>query len=659
MVSVSHPDPIGGQGARVAFNAVVFSKVLSTWRICGLDLSITDSQLGYVVFYLRQCSATHNTRKVEIRSSTFGKLNASTDFVQLSECNMDGSMRLNTTLLEIKDCELSVSDLKLFSEHSWQKNQNSQILEALSSKVNLTNVNIQNTSSNRAGGIFADNSIIKMTNVTVSVLGASFINVDEGFTITARNNASVEIRKSSLAGAVAAVESHVTITETHLSSSFMISIGGSLTVIRSVFNNGGFFVTGGEMDLPSISGGRANVTNCNFNGYFMMMVHSQSMVYVQNSKFQNVTMAGFELQDGSILHLEGSTISNCTFAEGSFVFHANTSAFVGGCVWEYNKNFSLLVAKGSKLTVTNTKFQFNTVASTEGSLINVGQMPWGPWDPPTAKDLTSLEESTVVLQNTNFTDHTANFTIFDVQSSSVSMTGCRFERNSVKKLFHVENTRITLTDCLIQNNTSLAPAGLGSSLCDFVHSRLILQKTTIQYNVVAIEKEISWASFLWLKNTHASFSRCNFVANAFSGAIQYDYEPGQPFLNNFGAHEPQQLEMQFCVVDLEIPFVRFEVSFTLLIAYTSFKNGGDIVDIVDSEMGFTANYFTLRSNISTDNTTIYSQDWDNVFSNPYLRHSHQETWFAACEFFFFTRIVFLSKIFFTPIFFYLFIIFKL
>ena len=129
------------------------------WTISNLNLLIIGSDLRATGIFLRQ---DEGEGTVFITNSTFGHLNVSPGYrISVTFCNMDDANRLQTTLLDIIDCRLSI--LKCVFHNT----PDLTLLHAVRSQIAIEDVKIivGTTSYNLVE--IADGSELELTHSTI------------------------------------------------------------------------------------------------------------------------------------------------------------------------------------------------------------------------------------------------------------------------------------------------------------------------------------------------------------------------------------------------------------------------------------------------------------------------------------------------------------
>ena len=133
VTSVMDSPPTGS--VHVAFVNVQLLK--SIWEIHGVNLVIKDSNLSKTQLMLRSVEGLSTEKgSAVIENSTFGQMKIQSEYkVQMVNCQVDGAMRLEETMLDIKFCDLEIKNCKF--SLSKAGHQQPAVLEALGSRVRV------------------------------------------------------------------------------------------------------------------------------------------------------------------------------------------------------------------------------------------------------------------------------------------------------------------------------------------------------------------------------------------------------------------------------------------------------------------------------------------------------------------------------------------
>ena len=119
----------------VAFISVQLLK--SIWEFHGVNLVIKDSNLSKTQLMLRSVEGLSTERgSALIKNSTFGQMKIQSEYkVQMVNCQIDGAMRLEGTMLDIKFCDLEIKNCKFFLNKAGLRQP--AVLEAIGSRVRV------------------------------------------------------------------------------------------------------------------------------------------------------------------------------------------------------------------------------------------------------------------------------------------------------------------------------------------------------------------------------------------------------------------------------------------------------------------------------------------------------------------------------------------
>ena len=123
------------KNVQVAFINVHLLK--SSWEIHGLNLLIKDSDLSKTQLTLRSVeNQIPEKRSAVIRNSTFGQMKIESKYkVQMFNCEVDGALRLEKTMIDIQFCDLEIKNCK-FSLNKAGSSQ-AAVLEAIDSQISI------------------------------------------------------------------------------------------------------------------------------------------------------------------------------------------------------------------------------------------------------------------------------------------------------------------------------------------------------------------------------------------------------------------------------------------------------------------------------------------------------------------------------------------
>ena len=133
VTSVMDSPPTGS--VHVAFVNVQLLK--SIWEIHGVNLVIKDSNLSKTQLMLRSVEGLSTEKgSAVIENSTFGQMKIQSEYkVQMVNCQVDGAMRLEETMLDIKICDLEIKNCKFSLNKAGHRQP--AVLEALGSRVRV------------------------------------------------------------------------------------------------------------------------------------------------------------------------------------------------------------------------------------------------------------------------------------------------------------------------------------------------------------------------------------------------------------------------------------------------------------------------------------------------------------------------------------------
>ena len=113
----------------------------SIWELHGLNLKIINAIVPKTKFLLYSNNKEDFIHSVNILSSSFGQLKVLMGFnINISNCYIDGNTRLSSTLIDIVDCNLSITNFIFFNQMKHDKGP--AIINAMACHIDIMNVNI-------------------------------------------------------------------------------------------------------------------------------------------------------------------------------------------------------------------------------------------------------------------------------------------------------------------------------------------------------------------------------------------------------------------------------------------------------------------------------------------------------------------------------------
>ena len=274
----------------------------SIWELHGLNLKIINAIVPKTKFLLYSNNKEDFIHSVNILSSSFGQLKVLMGFnINISNCYIDGNTRLSSTLIDIVDCNLSITNFIFFNQMKHDKGP--AIINAMACHIDMMNVNIlQNYALD--GLIWVSNSsVLQIKNSMFSDNGL-FIWTSSILILSHNSVLFLSNCKCENNGAV-----HGT----------CIYASGSVKIIaqKSIFN-GNHAIRGGAVYWKSkaIKDTASEISRCKFESH---LENSRERHIMQEYKteliFEECIFTGHLALKGGIFYVDGSSVvvsmNNC------------------------------------------------------------------------------------------------------------------------------------------------------------------------------------------------------------------------------------------------------------------------------------------------------------------------------------------------------------
>ena len=142
----------------------------STWTLYGFNLRIIDSIITQTSFVLISGGKDHRVHLVNISNSSLGKIKASRGFnINISNCKIDDNTRSTSAVIDVVNCNVSIENSSFFNQIKYDKGH--AILNAVTSHIDIVNVNISQNYALDGLLRISNNSILKVQNSMFSKNG--------------------------------------------------------------------------------------------------------------------------------------------------------------------------------------------------------------------------------------------------------------------------------------------------------------------------------------------------------------------------------------------------------------------------------------------------------------------------------------------------------
>ena len=489
----------------------------SSWIIHGFNLVIVQTDLVQATISLDNECPTCRSKFVNISKSTFGQIKASdVSNIIISECNIDGTKRLKTTLLDLVNCNINILESNFYNNKGAPA-----LLIAVSSHVTFNDIVMENNIGedglikvSNSSQLYVNNSRFQNnggSHVSVAIISAKFNSLvvveksefyrneaAKGSCLSAFQNTTVIVKKSIFesnsalyGGALFCSKGNVSGKNMHVNQDgkgrtvcilhycqFINNIanlsGGALyfynahgNIFTSRFLNNTALQTGGSMTACYLSA--INITSCNFTT--SMVLHYGALIYIE----ENVNL----ILNNTYFHNNFATSETMSSIWASNHCRMSINECYFTSLKKFSKNILLTITNSTKITVTNSIFQieeFMTLHASDachGHFRNCSFLRFNALILATRQIIISIEDSTlegcwfcetaIIIRNkciinitgTSITDSTYSGPFISAQSqSSVLMHDCLYARNN--RHFHLVSTdhsTLTITQCQFSNNS--------------------------------------------------------------------------------------------------------------------------------------------------------------------------------------------------------------
>ena len=479
----------------------------SIWKIHGLNLIMEKTNLAKTLLYMVKQSHKSQMNFVNISNSTFGSLITYKYEITISDSNIDGTTRLNNTLVDITDSNLTIVNSRLF-------NISSAIINAFTSHIKIQDVKISESGYNSdliqvrndselivQASIFENNENANIISVLVnsfaSIKNSNFLKNSGGEDncIAYGYNATVFVYESLF------FENHYQLgsvinsnlpQQSQLSSRFSCLeckfINNSLTAFKvslsELFLNKSILTNFNWIESIWITQSFVEISGCTFSGDGRTCIksHGDSKIIITNNSFTAQWPIAIE---HSVLQIMDSTFwceKNCVVASNLSVVEVAHSQFTkcGYVSDEYSACFAMMF---SSLNVSHTTFelihsrsvivQFATATFTN-CLLQVAEVIFAYETTMVIKNSTithcndsHMSETTMALIymfgtchlyiiDSNITGNTLNNLrpFVNFEQGTITLSNCLYARNTMTShLVAPNNTIVTITSCQFINNT--------------------------------------------------------------------------------------------------------------------------------------------------------------------------------------------------------------
>ena len=620
-----------GKGKGIAIINVTMLE--SYWTLRGLNLFVYSSDLGQTMISIGKTNDQKQKGLIYFHNSTFGQLKVPGGFhVELFNCNIDGTSRLETTLLDIRDSNLIIKKSSFYNNRLGWDMHGPVLLNAFYSSVYIMEANFTHNTGyssypllfiESGSGLdteqvtFEDNfnyPVVYLYNYVMAtgnntkliyndlgILCERYVNFTSlTYSLFTSNGKDIKLTSSSVMAIAhsrfkdninpntliaAEDDSSVTIERSFFlaygnKKTFEISSYSNLTVSDCVIkgqvtDESYIFLGANDLDdlnviLKVISHADAQFTNCSFTGTTALVSAKQSSVFIADSLITNPSQLQTEFKE----------------------------------VFIYMFNEGHLYISGSNITDNIPAYSKTFVsAKTKSSVTMVGCMYTG-------NSFTShfiIEgNSTISVSDSHIINNNSTTPIITISGSKYLVTRSIFEDNRGYRvgLLNASESYVEWEGCTVQNNdvqSSIVIKGMEIIVVEYLtrlkSSDFIIRNCTFKNNPTIMEME---TKLLYQKTNYLQISHSNFSDNIL-----------QPFdITN--------------VADVSIQKSSFQMSGlaikdtnTVRIAESTFHSGLlDLWTMHSSIKGTRITLYTFRSNFS-DNGTIVRSDADG-----FLRRAH-------------------------------------
>ena len=307
----------------------------------GFNLRIIDAIITKSSFVLISGGKDHSVHLVNILNSSFGQIKASRGFnINISNCNINGNTRLTSTLINVVHCNVSIEN-SIFSNQI-KYNKGPAIVNAVTSHIDIVNVNVSQNYALDGLLWISNNSILKIKNSMFNqnglILLTSSVFILKYSSVLFLSNCKCD-NNGAIFGSCVLASGSVTIIATYSKfSGNHAVIGGALywnnkIVRRELFKRKEFVIYkgGANINIPQ----KMNIVQA-YKSIFMF----ESCVFTAHITFEE-----------SVLHLHGSPmdifVNNCYIGDnigfldrGSIFIQGQgpsaTKVYIQGCFFHNN-----------------------------------------------------------------------------------------------------------------------------------------------------------------------------------------------------------------------------------------------------------------------------------------------------------------------------------